>query len=94
MTYHHVRFVRSPLSLYRSFAGEVLIGTPEGADRLEGTAAHVWELLGAPRTVPELGSVLGESYAAPREVIEADVGALLDDLVGRGWVEEVYENDG
>jgi Coenzyme PQQ synthesis protein D (PqqD) len=89
------RFWRSPAALSRSFEEEVLLAAPgrEAIDRLSGTAAAVWELLDVPRTLPDVVAALGHSYGADSATIARDVDGLVDDLLARGWLEEVIDND-
>lgn len=44
----------------------------------------VWELLAEPATVDGLVVTLADAYGAPAEVVRADVGELLTQLVGLG----------
>ncbi len=84
------RYRRRDGVLSRTFAGEVLLATPdrEGVDRLELTAAAVWDALEAPATVPDISATLAATYDAPNELIVRDVDALLGDLADRGWILE------
>jgi Coenzyme PQQ synthesis protein D (PqqD) len=88
------RFVRSPNVLSRRVGGEVLLAHPSRpeVDRLSDSARAVWTLLEEPDTAPAVVAALSEAYGVPPNQIEADVRALLDDLVQRGWVEEVASN--
>ncbi|HXF72518.1 MAG TPA: PqqD family protein [Actinomycetota bacterium] len=83
------RFRRAAGVLSRRFGGEVLLGLRGRAevDRLEGTAAAVWELLEGPATAAEVAAALAASYDAPASAIERDVRALLSELAARGYVE-------
>jgi hypothetical protein len=84
-------FVRSPAVLSRTVADEVLVTTADAdqVDRLSPTAAAVWGLLERPATVEALVSELARLFAAPPTTIARDVEGLMDDLIRRGWVEEV-----
>lgn len=77
--------------LWRNVGDEVLVGLPEGEslEILAGTAGHVWRLLVDQPSLTQLSDRLAEAYGAPREVIAADVGALLEELGRRGFVEEI-----
>lgn len=84
-------FRRARTVLWRNVGGdEVLVGlaTSEGLQVLAGTAGQVWRLLADQPTLTQLARVLAEAYGAPPEVIAADVGALLEELRRRGFVEE------
>jgi hypothetical protein len=50
---------------------------------LNETAARVWELLEAPRTLEELVTSLADEYDAPLEELRPAVSDLLADLVER-----------
>jgi len=90
------RFVRSPGALSRRVGGEVLLAAPGRGDidRLSDSAGAVWSLLDEPRTMPGVVGSLSEAYGIAPERIAADVEALVDDLVRRGWVEEIAAGDG
>ncbi len=90
------RFRHSRTVLWRYVGREVLVGLPsgEGVEVLAGTAGHVWRLLADQPTLAQLSGLLGEAYGAPREVVAADVGALLEELCSRGFVEEVVADVG
>jgi hypothetical protein len=81
--------------LTRSFAGEVLLASSAGGDidRLEGSAAVVWDLLEDPRTLADLIARLGHVYREPNEEIRSDLEPLLRDLVERGWVYEIQDTN-
>ena len=84
-----VRYLRSPAALTRSVGDQVLLASADRdeVDVLSGTASVVWRLLEEPRTLGGLVEMLSAAYRAPRDVIGVDVRALLEDLVGRGWLE-------
>lgn len=90
------RFVRSRVALSRRVGGEVLLAATDrpDIDRLSDSAGAVWTLLGEPLTKSVVVANLSEAYGVPGGQIAADVEALLDDLVRRGWVEEVATDDG
>jgi hypothetical protein len=84
------RYRRRSDVLSRVFGGEVLLANPdrEGVDRLNLTAAAVWEVLETPATTGEVAAALSRAYDAPRAMLEHDVETLLGDLVARGWLVE------
>jgi hypothetical protein len=89
-------YVRAPDILSRSFADEVLLAAPRRneVDQLKGPAADVWDLLDGPRTLDQVVTELKRRYGgAPVEKVRDEVQALLDDLVARGWVQVVAEDD-
>jgi pyrroloquinoline quinone biosynthesis protein D len=61
-----------------------LLLVPEGAVRLNETAAHVLELCDGERSVEEIASILSERYAGAD--VAADVRELLGGLVHHGLV--------
>lgn len=88
-------FLRSPGALYRSYADEVMLASVdrEGFDLLSGTGDAVWRLLETPQTLDGLTESLSRAYGADPTVIAGDVARLLDELVARGFVEEVSDAD-
>lgn len=87
-------FQHSREALHRRVGNDVILARPdrEDFDVLSSTAAATWELLETPRTASDLLNLLGSTYGVPPEAIAADVGALLDDLLRRGWIEEVHDD--
>jgi hypothetical protein len=86
-------FRQSERTVARQIAGQWLLIPlhATGADLqkvylLNDTSAAIWRLLEPPLTFPELVTRLGEEYAAPREVLEADAGEFLLDLLQRDFV--------
>ena len=53
---------------------------------LNDTSAAIWRLLEQPLSFEQLVTALQGEYAAPEEVIQADTGELLRDLLQRGFV--------
>lgn len=49
-------------------------------------AAMVWKLLDEPKSIAELSNALGEDFDVAADQCQADVGELLDQLVGLGLV--------
>jgi Coenzyme PQQ synthesis protein D (PqqD) len=89
MTEPDVRYRRSPVAIYRTVGPDVVLARVDfpDVDLLKGTAGLAWQLLDAPSTSLDLAFALAEMYGIPPEAIHGDVGALLDDLRERGWVE-------
>lgn len=87
--------IRSSDALVRTFADEVLLASASGGnvDRLEGSAAAVWDLLEEPRSLPDLVAALARAYETPTDRILRDVEPLVRDLVERGWIYEVQDTD-
>jgi pyrroloquinoline quinone biosynthesis protein D len=57
---------------------------PERLFMPDETAVHVLKLVDGQRTAADIVDALAAAFAAPRDVIEADVLAMLDDLRGKG----------
>jgi hypothetical protein len=58
---------------------------------LNPVGARVWQLLGsdAPRTLAQVCDVLVEEFDVSREILEADVLRIADELLTQGLVERV-----
>lgn len=88
-------FRRSPEALFRRVGGEVILATSqrEDFDSLSSTASSAWELLDTPKDLDELVSELASAYGMQPQAILSDVATLLLDLLRRGWIEEVENNE-
>jgi coenzyme PQQ synthesis protein D (PqqD) len=88
-------FQRSPEALFRRVGGEVLLATPQrdDFDSLSSTASAAWELLDTPKGLDEMVNELASAYQMQPHAILSDVAALLLDLLRRGWIEEVENNE-
>ena len=75
--------------LSTSLAGEVVILDVERGVYfgLDGVGAKVWELLQTPCSVIDIVDRLAPQYDVPRDTLQTDVHALLEDLAGRGLVD-------
>jgi PqqD family protein of HPr-rel-A system len=51
-----------------------------------GTAARIWELLEAPRSIDELCGALGDEFEAEPAALRREVEAFVADLGGRGLI--------
>jgi hypothetical protein len=82
--------------LWRRAGSEILAALPDESEirRLGGSAAAIWVLLDAPRTVDELVGELGAAYDVPPEDIVNPVAGCVDELASLGLVEEVRQADG
>ncbi len=65
-----------------------MVLAPERLFMLEGPAVEVLKLVDGVRTVPEIIDTLAEQFAAPRELIAADVVAMLQDLTDKGAIRQ------
>jgi pyrroloquinoline quinone biosynthesis protein D len=63
-----------------------VIQAPERVLSPDPIAVEVLKLCDGSRTVAELADDLSKRYAAPREQIEADIIAMLQDLADKGAV--------
>jgi hypothetical protein len=88
-------FRRSPEALYRRVGGDIILATPQRQDfdSLSGTASATWELLDSPKKLDELVKQLAIEYRMQPHSIVSDVAALLLDLLRKGWIEEVGDNE-
>ena len=88
-------FRRSPDALHRRVGGDVILATPhrEDFDSLSSTASAAWELLDSPKGLDQLVNELALEYQMQPHAIVSDVAALLLDLLRRGWIEEVENNE-
>ncbi len=59
---------------------------PERLFLLEGPAVEVLKLVDGVRTVPEIVDTLAVQFAAPRDLIAADVDTMLHDLRDKGAI--------
>jgi hypothetical protein len=88
-------FRRSPEALYRRVGGDIILATPEREDfdSLSSTASSAWELLDTSKGLDELVRELASAYGMQPQAILSDVATLLLDLLRRGWIEEVENNE-
>jgi hypothetical protein len=88
-------FRRAPEALSRRVGGEVILATPhrEDFDSLSSTASAAWELLDIPKNLDQLVDELAAEYRMQPSSIVSDVAALVLDLLRRGWIEEVENNE-
>ncbi len=70
---------------YQRLAEETIVVDPQRREvhLLNETAARVWELLEAPRTVAEIVAALADEYDAADDELRDAVSELLEDLVGK-----------
>ena len=66
--------------------GRWVVLAPERAFVPDDTALEVLKLVDGARSIGDIAGALAERFAAPREVIEADVAEMLGDLAERGVV--------
>jgi len=78
------RFVDGARLQYDDVREEHMLLIPEGAVRLNATAAHVLELCDGARTVEEIAAALSERYAGAD--LSDDVRELLGGMAERGLV--------
>jgi hypothetical protein len=85
------RYRRAPRALHRTVGHEVLLAAADrdGVDVLPGTAATLWVLLDQPASLGTLTAELAAIYKTPAHRVSTDVAPLLDELVRRGWLEQL-----
>ena len=66
--------------------GRWVVMAPERAFVPDDIALEVLKLVDGARSVGDIADVLAARFAAPREVIEADITEMLRDLAERGVV--------
>lgn len=88
-------FRRSPEALFRRVGGEVILASAhrDDFDSLSSTASAAWEHLDTPKGLDELVNQLALEYRMQSQSIVSDVATLLLDLMRRGWIEEVENNE-
>jgi Coenzyme PQQ synthesis protein D (PqqD) len=86
---NEIRYCRAPKALHRAVGHEVLLAAEDrdGVEMLPGTAATLWMLLDRPASLGSLTEELSSIYETPARRVSADIAPLLDELVGRGWLE-------
>jgi coenzyme PQQ synthesis protein D (PqqD) len=78
----------------RRVGEEVIVASAEGDPcLLTGTGPAIWDLLGTPRTVSQLVRELSAAYGAPPAAVRSGVRSFLADLIARGFVDEVGDED-
>lgn len=68
-----------------------VILVPERVLVPDDTAVAVLQLVDGARRVEDIAATLAETYAAPAEVIQADIIPLLQDLADKGFLQTVTE---
>jgi pyrroloquinoline quinone biosynthesis protein D len=66
--------------------GRWVVLAPERAFVPDDVALEVLKLVDGARSIGDIAGTLAERFAAPREVIEADITEMLRDLAERGVV--------
>ncbi len=59
--------------------------------RFEGIGAECWRLLAVGHSVAEIVEAIARTYSAPRELVSADIAALIDELCENGLLQRDYE---
>lgn len=82
---------RAPTVLHRRVGVDVLVTTIEDQSihRLSGPAGTAWLILETPMSVTQLASDLASFYGVDTRTTIGDVGSLVRDLAGRGWLAAV-----
>ena len=71
---------------YDAVRGAWVLLAPERLFQLDGPATEVLRLVDGARTVPAIVDALAAQFNAPRDVIAADVDAMLLDLSNKGAI--------
>ena len=66
--------------------GAWVVLAPERLFMLDEPAVEILKLVDGARTIPAIVDELATKYDAPRELIAADVQAMLQDLVEKGAI--------
>lgn len=84
-------FRRAPTVLHRRVGVDVLVTTigDRSIHRLSGPAGTAWLMLESPMSVTQLASDLASFYGVDAQTTMRDVGGLVHDLAGRGWLAAV-----
>ena len=80
------RFARGARLREDAARGRWVVLAPERAFVPDDTALEVLKLVDGARSVAAIADALAERFAAPREVIQADIIEMLRDLAERGVV--------
>jgi PqqD family protein of HPr-rel-A system len=77
---------RDPELPFQKLEEETIVVDPRRREvhLLNETAARIWELLAAPRSVDELCAALDEEYDAPADEVRAAVSELVGGLEQKG----------
>jgi hypothetical protein len=89
------RYRRSTEVLTRAFGDEMLVTAADDDEvvRLEGPGLAVWEVLEAPRSLPEMVSILADAYQTSPDMVTSGVTTLLAELQRRGLIERIASDD-
>ena len=70
---------------------ELIVVDPKSREvhLLNETAARIWELLAAPRSLDELADTLGDEYDADDDELRTAISECLSGLSGKGLVVSV-----
>jgi hypothetical protein len=81
--------VRIPQEVLARQVGEetVMLDLAQGAYfGLDPVGARMWQLLAEGKTLAEVCDVVAAEYEAPRDTIERDLLALVEDLAAQGLI--------
>lgn len=83
------RFQRNPAVSETEIDGEIFLVEPETEEvfYLDSMGSGLWRLIAEPQTLPEAAAVYAAAFPdVDQATIEADLGAVLSDLLDRGLV--------
>jgi PqqD family protein of HPr-rel-A system len=77
---------RDPALPFQRMEEEAIVVNPRTREvhLLNETAARIWELLEAPRSIDDLVATLGEEFEAEPAALREAVEAFVSDLSGKG----------
>jgi len=79
-------YARDPGVPHQKLDEETIVVDPRSREvhLLNETAARIWELLAAPRSLDELTAALGDEYDAPADEVRGAVQEILATLGDKG----------
>ena len=87
-------FTRARCIVSRAAGGEIMVvpvrgevGNLASIYSLKGTGSLIWQLLDAPRALPELVATVEREFGVTQEQAQRDVTQFLDDMLGAGLVQ-------
>lgn len=86
------RYQRNPAVTETEIDGEIFLVEPETEEvfYLDPLGSGLWRLIAEPHSLPEAATVYAAAFPdTDRTTIEADLGAVLSDLLERGLAVEL-----
>jgi hypothetical protein len=84
------RYAHHPDVAWRLVQDEALVVDPHTGRiyPLNPVAARIWAFLGEGHSLPKIIQTLAEEFDAPRETVERDARAFIEDLLGANLLAE------